>query len=65
MGAGLRADFGAKGPTATDLLHHTSMYVCMYGHYINHSVDQPGKVAKSACGQMKRGNYDFPVPFHA
>ena len=33
--------------------HH---YVCMYGHTYSKSVDQPGKVANPARGQLNRGN---------
>ena len=30
------------------------MYVCMYGHIYSKSMDQPGKVANPARGQMNR-----------
>ena len=30
------------------------MYVCMYGHHIKQSMDQPGKVANPARGQLNR-----------
>ena len=33
-----------------------SMYVCMYGHHIQQSMDQPGKVANPARGQLNREN---------
>ena len=32
------------------------MYVCMYGHTYSKSMDQPGKVASSARGQLNREN---------
>ena len=32
------------------------MYVCMYGHHIQQSMDQPGKVANPARGQLNREN---------
>ena len=32
------------------------MYVCMYCHTYSKSMDQPGKVANTACGQL------FPCP---
>ena len=32
------------------------MYVCMYGHHIWQSMDQPGKVANPARGQLNREN---------
>ena len=36
------------------LLPH--MYVCMYGHHIQQSMDQPGKIANPARGQLNREN---------
>ena len=36
------------GGTADD------MYVCMYGHTYSKSMDQPGKVARPAHGQLNR-----------
>ena len=30
------------------------MYVCMYGHIYSKSMDQPGKVANTAYGQLNR-----------
>ena len=35
--------------------------VCMYGHTYSKSMDQPGKVASPARGQLNRENEDFPV----
>ena len=36
---------------------------CMYGHtYYSKSMDQPGKVANPARGQLNRENEHFPVP---
>ena len=32
------------------------MYVCMYGHHIQQSMDQPDKVANPARGQLNREN---------
>ena len=32
------------------------MYVCMYGHHIWQSMDQPGEVANPARGQLNREN---------
>ena len=43
---------------------HT-MYVCMYGHTSSKSMDQPGKVANPARGQMNRENEYFPVRVRA
>ena len=34
---------------------------CMYGHTYSKSMDQPGKVANSARGQLNRENEYFPV----
>ena len=43
-----------------------SMYVCMYGHHILwQSMDQPGKVANPAPGQLNRENEYCPVPVRA
>ena len=38
-------------------------YVCLYGHTYNRkkSMDQPGKVASPARGQLNRKNKYFPV----
>ena len=33
-----------------------TMYVCMYGYHIKQSMDQPGKVANPARGQLNREN---------
>ena len=35
--------------------------VCMYGHTNSKSMDQPGKVASPARGQLNRKYEDFPV----
>ena len=38
------------------------MHVCIVTHYIySKSMDQPGKVANPACGQLNRENEYFPV----
>ena len=39
----------------------TGKYVCM----VIKSMDQPGKVANLACGQLNRENECFPVPVRA
>ena len=40
-----------------------SMYVCsMYGHHIQQSMDQSGKVANPARGQLKQVKLLFPCP---
>ena len=36
------------------LCMYVCMYVCMYGHHICQSLDQPGKVANPARGQLNR-----------
>ena len=37
------------------------MYVCMYGHTYSKGMDQPGKVANPAHGQLNRENEYFLV----
>ena len=32
------------------------MYACMYGPHLQQSIDQPGKVANPARGQLNREN---------
>ena len=39
--------------------------LCMYGHAYSKSIDQPGKVASPACGQLNRENEYFLVSVHA
>ena len=39
--------------------------VCMYGHTYSKSMDQPGKVASPARGQLNRKNEYVPVRVHA
>ena len=41
------------------------MYVCMYGHTCSKSMDQPGKVANPARGQLNKENQYFPVRVRA
>ena len=41
------------------------MYVCIYGHHIWQSMDQPGKVSNPARGQLNRENEHFPVSVSA
>ena len=38
---------------------------CMYGHIYSKSMDQPGKVANPARGQLNRENGFFSVPVRA
>ena len=42
---------GYRNPSTT-----LAMYVCMYGHHIQQSMDQPGKVANPARGQLNKEN---------
>ena len=44
---------------------HLCMYVCMYGLTYSKSMDQPGKVASHARGQLNRKNEYFPVRVRA
>ena len=39
--------------------------LCMYGHTSSKSMDQPGKVASPARGQLNRENIIFPVRVRA
>ena len=41
------------------------MYACMDDHTYSKSMDQPGKVANPARGQLNRKNEYFPVPVRA
>ena len=41
------------------------IYVCVYGHHGEQSIDQPGKVANPARGQLGKENKHFPVPVRA
>ena len=41
------------------------MYACMYVHTYSKSMDQPGKVAKPARGQLNREKEHFPVRIRA
>ena len=44
----------------------TNVYnVCMNGHHIQQSMDQPGKAANPARGQLNTENEDSPVPVRA
>ena len=52
----MRSDFSS---------HTVCMYVCMYSHYIKQSMDQPGKIANPARGQLNRENEYSPVPVRA
>ena len=45
--------------------NYVCMYVCMYRHHIQQSMDQPGKVANPARGQLTRENEYSPVPVRA
>ena len=39
--------------------------LCMYGHRYSKNMDQPGKVANPARGQLSRENKYFPVRVRA
>ena len=41
------------------------IYIYMYGHHIYQSMDQPGKVANPARGQLNRENKSLLVPVRA
>ena len=44
---------------------HACMYVRMVIIYSKSSMDQPGKAANPACGQLNRENEYFSVPVRA
>ena len=44
---------------------YVCMYVCMYGHTCSKCMDQPGKVANPARGQLNGENENFPVHVRA
>ena len=46
------------------LKYSTYSIVCMYRHTYSKSLDQPGKVASPARGQLNRKNEYFPVRVH-
>ena len=45
--------------------YRESNHVVMYGHGCSKNVDQPGKVASPARGQLNRENEYFPVRVRA
>ena len=47
--------------TASSIGSNILMYVCVYGHTYSKSMDQPGKVANPARGQLNRENEHFPA----
>ena len=44
-------------------MYEGSMYVSMYGHHIQQSIDQRGKVANPARGQLNGENQYSPSPY--
>ena len=46
-------------------IRNVARFVCVYGHTYSKSMDQPGKVASPARGQLNRKNGYFPVRFRA
>ena len=54
-----------KKTTTTLLLLYKTVYVCMYRHTYSNSMDQPGKVASPARGQLNRENEYFSVRVRA
>ena len=50
----------------TFFFNDSRLNVCMYGHTYSKNMDQPGKVANPARGQLNREeNEHFPVRVHA
>ena len=58
-------DCGFVMCTARMQHNNVCMYVCMYGDTYSKSMDQPGKVAIPARGQLSRENECFPVRVRA
>ena len=56
---------GTSVRTNISLLGGRQCYVSMYGHTYSKSMDQPGKVANPALGQLNRENVFFPVRVRA
>ena len=57
-----------RGVTRTirwNLWSNLGMYVCMYSHRFQQSIDEPGEVANPARGQLDRENDSVPVPVRA
>ena len=48
-----------------ELLVLYAVCICMYGHTYSKIMDQPGKVASPARGQLNRKNEYFPVRVRA
>ena len=48
-----------------DLLLLSQLYLCLYGRTYSKSMDQQGKVASPARGQLNRKNEYFPVRVRA
>ena len=64
----MRCPVSLKGRQArVNILGSSSMYVCMYvwSSHIAEYMDQPGKVANPARGQLNRENEHSPVPVRA
>ena len=51
--------------SAINVDHQLALLLCMYGHTYSKSMDQPGKVASPARGQLDRENEYFPVRVRA
>ena len=55
-----------RGPWVFDCsVHEEYSIVCMYGHTYSKSIEQPGKVANRARGQLNIKNEYFPVRVRA
>ena len=58
--------FSAQTRGAPLIRKMLAMYlVCMYGNHNSKNMDQPGKVANPAHGQLNKENEYTPVPVHA
>ena len=54
-----------RGQGKTMTTRRIGNHVCMYGHTDSKIMDQPGRVANPARGQLNRENDFFPVPVRA
>ena len=50
---------------AIEYIYIYIIYKCMYGYTYSKNMDQSGKVANPACGQLSRENEYFPVRVRA
>ena len=55
-----------SGPVILVVLCHSHcMFVCIYGYTYSKTINQPGKVANPARGELNKGNQYFPARVRA